>query len=565
LASEMDIDLYTTMRRIEARERELQDGIGNDGRGRGNSSRGLFKRSILPIALIVSVLLLLLLAFLAGLFGAEEGKYLWRDAYRSLKGRHEELGEFYSNQSSLLNETRDQRDRWRGRSESLKVVLEECRNSLRALESELNALEERHARAELELCASQGENRELRCLLNQSRLDAEEIRSLYQAASNELDEVRLELCEERCERVAVETRLEANIALLHSTRDRLREAVLELNQTEGERDSWIERFHNLELENRELLCSLRICRIELQRLRGMYRSCEAQVEGMRLELESCLKRMKSLRHQLEESRRESERLRRLYEVTLERFNRAAEERDRWKMGYLDLDLTHTNLLLELARCEARYDNLSRSVEILSEERDRWKGLYEELQGLYHDCIADVSYWRGRYYTAASDLEDALATISELSDQLASCGSDVEYWRTLYESRQAELDDAVNQAAYWRGLYEQLANISVDMSIGNITVLERESGKPSRISADLEVCVSFTGAPVYLFLEYWAEPIDCVWGYGSLVEDVSDWAGRCKTFHVVLDFGTGVGPYKVIAKARLQPIHGYVEAEEIGPE
>jgi len=152
----------------------------------------------------------------------------------------------------------------------------------------------------------------------------------------------------------------------------------------------------------------------------------------------------------------------------------------------------------------------------------------------------------------------------VSAQLSECQSEVRYWRSLYATCQSELEDALAEARYWKALYQGLANISLHLEIVNATVISRSCGKPSVVSADIRVCVSTRDTPIFMFLEYWAEPLDCVYGYGSILEDVSSWPADCKTFRVTMNFGKGLSSYKIVARASLRPIHGYDEAWKVGP-
>jgi hypothetical protein len=171
---------------------------------------------------------------------------------------------------------------------------------------------------------------------------------------------------------------------------------------------------------------------------------------------------------------------------------------------------------------------------------------------------------GKYDAVFSQLEDALEEIQQLTTELDNCTQVVEEWISLYQVIQEQLQDALSEVEYWQNLYMDLANITVNLSIDNLVVLERIDGKPSVVSADITVCVSTVDTSMLLLLEFWGEPIDCIWGYGSVLEDISEWPGNCKVFNVTMDFGFGVPPYKVVAKATLRPIHGLVLVEEVGP-
>ncbi len=556
MSSELELDFYTTMRDIESREEDLREAGERNEESQSFLGRKSGLRTLLVAILAILVIALVVyLLHLAGFFAAPRGQLLWRGAYRSLSDDYQELESLHGNQSRSLSQAREEKEKWENEAEWLRSALEARESRLDEIQAEIEICRE-------ELGRTRGELEKARCeylraaeLLNRTRRERDDYRSLSSV-------LRHELCVTRSNLTAARRELEIRMAELASLREEVKGLQEQLEASRDDRDQWISRLHELELEYQELMCRLKICELEEARWRDLYLEELAELEEA---LERCGNRTRSLSQALDDCRSRNRELRAENEEVLLELERVISERDRWKEAYRELNRSYRLLQEELGALRERCANISAALEEVTRERDRWENLYGELEASYRTCLSRLEYWRNRCDELMADLETVQAENEELSDQLEECSSRVNELEATCDSLQEELDQALSSVEYWHGLYDGLWNITLSLEIGNISVLDRECGKPSRISAEIMACVSTTESPMYLFLEYWAEPLDCVWGYGTITEEVSQWESTCKTFNVTLDFGTGVGPYKVISKGRLQPIHGAAEAEKRGPD
>lgn len=570
MVSQLDWEFFQVMRDIESLE-SATDSSDSEGSGStfSNSGSVIHRTSRRRILLILAILLLtmicLYMAHLAGILGPVDGqKGLWRGAYRDRAEQYDSLETLHLNQSRLLENTEAERDAWESKAGTYSEDLDSARGSRDEWKSRywqtemvLNDTISDKEWLEAELDGVEKERDEWRSQALSTKGSLESLELRYSELEDELAGLRNDLAQTTSDKKVLEVELKDKIAQLIKLQLGLVLMHLEVKEVGRERDEWVSRFHELELSYRDLLCEVKIARLGAERWKELY-------EGQLDKVDQLLAEVDEWSAKYERLVAENRRLRRLYNGLLERLELLTAERDHWMDAYLDLNRSYNSLAEEIGYWRERCENLTSALDAMQSERDHWMMLYQELSGQHSQCLTQVEYWKNLYISTQSELENALAEIQELSGQLSECQSEVEYWRELYLLTHSELEDALVEIEYWKTLYQDLANISLDLEIGNITVEERQGGKPSIVSADMTVCVSTIDTPIFLFLEFWAEPLDCIWGYGSLVEDVSEWSDNCKTFHVTLDFGTGVGPYKVVATASLRPIEGYDQDEEAGP-
>ncbi len=535
MVSQLDWEFFQVMRDIESRE-SATDSSDSEGSGStfSNSGSVIHRTSRRRILLILAILLLtmicLYMAHLAGILGPVDGqKGLWRGAYRDRAEQYDSLETLHLNQSRLLENTEAERDAWESKagtySEDLDLAKgsrDEWKSRYWQTEMVLNDTISEKEWLEAEIDGAEKERDEWRSQALSTKGSLESLELRYSELEDELAGLRNDLTQTTSDKKVLEVELKDKIAQLIKLQLGLVLMHLEVKEVGRGRDEWVSRFHELELSYRDLLCEAKIARLEAERWKELYGGQLDKVDQLLAEIDGWSAKYERL---VAENRR----LRRLYNGLLERLELLTAERDHWMDAYLDLNMSYNSLAEEIEYWRERCKNLTSALDAMQSERDHWMMLYQELSGQHSQCLKQV-----------------------------------EYWKNLYISTQSELEDALVEIEYWKTLYQDLANISVDLEIGNITVEERQGGKPSIVSADITVCVSTTDTPIFLFLEFWAEPLDCIWGYGSLVEDVSEWSDNCKTFHVTLDFGTGAGPYKVMATASLRPIEGYDQDEEAGP-
>ena len=571
MVSELDWEYLQVMRNIEEKEDASASQPEQPVQPGNSSLRANLPGGRILLLIIISVLIIALLytAYLAGIFGTTGGQRgIWRRAYRN---QTDYLEKENSNLFVMLVAAREERDGWEALAREHLADLSECRSELSSAQGIAQRWETRYWRTELSLNGTLGELRRVEMESNEwedmyaSTLG--ELRSLedeHARLTDELSSTRSDLEEARRDKAVIQAelrdrsldlvKLQVAVGLLH----------LELGRKDGEVDRLVQRFHELELEHRDLLCELRFCESENARWEELVEELHGEIEARVEEIEACRNRMERVLLAMENTRMENEELRSLYESMLVRVEGIVRERDRVLLAYRVLSHNHTLLLEELGNLEEYCANLTELLIELESERDHWLLLYQQASTQLSLCLGQLDYWRGMYESILLQLEDALAEIQLLSGQLDNCTQSAEEWMNLYQSIQLQLLEALSEVEYWRGLYMDLANITVDVGIDNLVVLERIDGKPSVVSADITVCVSTVETPMLLLLEFWGEPIDCVWGYGSIVEDVSGWPGNCKVFSVTMDFGIGVPPYHIVAKTTLMPIDGQDLTEVEGP-
>jgi len=499
--------------------------------------------------LLVFVVLMLLsavlyLAYMSGFFGTVKGARIpWWRAYKDKANQYDDLWALYEDGTELLTKAEAECETWRTKADFYSEDLERCSSELERASQSATEWESRYWRAELilndtlsqkeaveiELDTAESESGEwkLKYLTTKGSLDCLEI--MYSDLKDDLGELTRRLAQTTSDRDLLEAELRNRTVEIIKLKYLLELASSDLRWMTRERDAWASRFGELEISYKDLLCELKMSKALAEKYKGLYEEQARRLEETLAELEEYRSRCERLASTLNQSNLENRELRRLYESTLANLRATAAEMDRWKAAYQDLYRRYNASVGDAGYWRSMYGNLSVVLAQVRSERDVWILLYQSV-----------------------------------SAQLSECQSEVRYWMSLYATCQSELEDALAEARYWKALYQGLANISLHLEIVNASVVSRSCGKPSVVSADIRVCVSTRETPIYMYLEYWAEPLDCVYGYGSILEDVSTWPGNCKTFRVTLNFGKGISSYKIVARASLRPIHGYDEVWKTGP-
>ena len=571
MVSELDWEYLQVMRDIEEKAGSNQpENPGDSAPGRSSwPSRAASGRTLLLAVILILVIALVYMAYLAGIFGTTGGqKGIWREAYRNqtdhLEGENSDL-------YRMLVVAREDGDDWETIAEGYLADLEKCRLQLSSVEDDSREWESRYWEARLSLNGTLGEL--ARIEMERDEWMEEHASALEELSSleNEHDRLEVELASLRAD---LETSRENEEQVREELRDRSMELVklqvmiglihVQLGIADDEVDAWVKKYHELELEYRDLLCELRFCRSENSGLEEMVEQQRCELDEVLAELGACRERTGRILISLESIRGENRELRSLYDSMLADLESALGERDRLLTAYRRLLQNQTMLLEERSDLREHCENLTGLLIEAESDRDHWLALYQQVSLQLSIYSGEAEYWENQYQSILQELGIALSEIQVLSDQLDNCTIVAEEWMALYQSIQVQLAGALAEVEYWRDLYMDLANITLDISIDNLVVLERIGGKPSVVSADITVCVSTVDTPMILLLEFWGEPVDCIWGYGSIVEDISEWPGNCKVFSVTMDFGKGVPPYKVIAKATLRPVSGFDQVEEEGP-
>jgi hypothetical protein len=568
MVSQLDYEYFEVMRDIEGR-RAGSDPPPLDNRGHSGPNAGSARtanlRRVLPYAVIVVLIsTCLYMAYLAGILGTVGGQSgLWRALYGSKADQYEALQGLYSNQSGLLVGARDERDQWEARAEGLELeldLLRSTRDDLERMGQETESAlsdalrEKEEAMRALEESGKEGDEWRTSYLLANEELDS--LRARYTELEGQLDDVVGNLGRVSLEKGRLEGELNAKAAELVKVQISLALLHLKLGKLENEKDQQAETIHQLELVNQGLVFDLRLLEDRALAWKRSYQEEARKVDRLWAQVNDLSARVERLMEALESTTAENAMLRRIQRVTAARLESALAELARCRSAYRELNASYTLLLRE--------NQILRLVcENLTAERDHWRTLYQNLSSQLPEWQSQVDYWRSLYESTQSQLQAALASIGQLSAQLAQSQSEAQHWLDLYLSTQFQLQLALVQVEYWRDLYHNLANISVEVAMGNITV-ETRCVWPYSVSTDILVCVSSTETPIYLVLEYWAESSGETYGYGSHIEDVSTWEGNCKTFPTITDFGTGLEVYNVVARASLRPLNGLDQAILPGP-
>ncbi len=546
MASELDLDFLQIMREIEARRARPGDLAPSVPVhvSKPRRARSRLRTCLVVVVALVSLAALLYLAYLSGLFGTVKGeKAPWRRAYRDKADQYDRLWALYRNRTELLNKTRDEADAWKAKAESCSEDLVRCSSELELSAKRSAEWESKYWRTEFVLNLTVSQKEALEMELDNARNESEDwkwkyfatkssldcLQIMYAGLKDDLEELKRRFNETAADREILEKELMNRTIEIIRLTCLLEVSSSDLRQMTSERDAWVVRFRELETSYNDLLCELKMSRALVERYKGLYEEEVRRLEQALREMEECRSRCERLAAALNKS----------------------------NLDYREL--------------RSLYDRLAADLETMTADLDRWRTAYQALHLRYNASVEDARYWRSMYENLSAVLarvrseRDAWILLYQtVNVHLSECQSEVNYWRTLYLARQSELDDALAEAARWKALYQGLANISLRLEIANVTVISRSCGKPSVVSADVKVCVSTKDTPMFMFLEYWAEPLDCIYGYGSILEDISSWPANCKTFRVTMSFGKGISSYKIVARASLRPIHGYDEIWQVGP-
>jgi len=569
MVSEIDWEYLQIMRDIE----EKADTSRQDKSKEPTSSRPRLRapsgRTQLLALILILLIVLIYTAYLAGLFGTTPGQRgIWREAYRN---QTDHLERRSSDLFRMLIAAREELDQMRSLADERLADLNECRTDLSSSQATGRRLESRYWEAELSLNGTIGElirvERERDEWEEGYENVVDELNSLeeaYASMEDQLSRLEEDLEDAGRDKAVVQEELKGKAAEITKLQVAIGLLYVQVGLKEKEVDDWILKFHELELEYRDLLCELEFCQYEKEQLGEFVERWQSELAEALGELESCRTRTERILAALDMALTENQNLRRLYDSMSSRLEFIVRERDRFTVAYRDLLRNQTLLIDERDYLQSYCENLTLLLIEAESERDHWFLLHQQASTQLSICLGQVGYWKDKYDTIFSQLESTFAEIEQLSAELDNCTQVVEEWISLYQTIQEQLQNALSEVDYWQNLYMDLANITVDLSIDNLVVLERIDGKPSVVSADITVCVTTVDTPVLLLLEFWGEPIDCIWGYGSVLDNISEWTGNCSVFNVTMDFGIGVSPYKVVAKATLRPVHGMVLVEEVGP-
>jgi hypothetical protein len=571
MVSELDWEYLQLMRDIEekAGSNQPENPVESAPRRTTWSIRAPLGRTILLAVILILAIALVYTAYLAGIFGTTDGQRgIWREAYRNRTDRLEmENSDLYR----MLVAAREGGEEWESIAEGCLSDLEKCRLQLSEAEDGSRGWESRYWEARLSLNGTLGELARMEMERDEWKEEHASTLERLRSLENEHDRLELELASSRADLEASRVNEEQ---LRQDLRDRSMELAglqvmmgllhINLGIADDEVDAWVQKYHRLELDYRDLLCEMRFCRSEKAGLEELVEQQLWELDGVLAELDACRESTGRILIALETIRGENRELRLLHDSMLAELETAVRERDRLLTAYRRLLQNQTQLLGERNDLREYCENLTELLIEAESDRDHWQALYQQVSLQLSICSGEADYWESEYQLILQELDIALAEIQVLSEQLDNCTVVAEEWMSLYQSIQVQLAEALAEIDYWRDLYMDLANITMDISIDNLVVLERIGGKPSVVSADITVCVSTVDTPMFLLLEFWGEPIDCIWGYGSIAEDISEWPGNCKVFSVTMDFGMGVPPYKVVAKATLRPVSGFDQAEEEGP-
>jgi len=546
MSSQLDWEYLQIMREIEAKSSELS----SPSQSASIAPVQTVGRRISPvffalvIGLVLSVLFCIYAAYLAGFFGKVDGhRGLWRDAYLWKAAELDATEKLLSNKTRQLSHLQADCDRWaemaktfsnrlsglEGELDDERSVSLSLRSKCQILQLQLNStIERREAlQEELERQSELAERWEGAYRSAQASLECLQARYADLASRYSNATQALRSSDDRLRRL--ENQLHNATIQLAKTRIQLSFYKESLEEAEERLSDLQERFEELDHLYRDLACRLKLLQLNLSQWRDLYEAKQKEIDHIMKHLRRCRSLVSNLTAELEQKNRQNEELERLRETLQDQLEQAERDVQWWRSAFEEANRSLVQANASAQYWRARCENLSVLLSQIEWQRDHWIALYEEV-----------------------------------SRRLAECQEQREYWRQRFQVLQTELDEERANTAYWQKLYQELAGVYVNVTLGNVTVLERKSGLPSKVSVDITVWASTIQTPILLILEYWAEPTDCIYGYGSLAEDISTWPRRWKTFSVILDFKRGLSSYKVVATASLRPINGYDQGDVCGP-